>query len=584
MRSAQPPLRGPALEDVYGELMPALVGDEAACKGDEDAWEFAVQAGLYEQLVRCMDSHASDADVQSLCCSVLETMAHPDAADRECWAGHLEAAVRAGAVRAVVAALRAHGRRNDAVLFFGACALDTMVTGDGPALSLARDGRAAEALAAGLPLALRSAAAGNARTLASVLTLLSFLVCLDVACAQQAARPGTLGALAEALGVHGNSPETVKHACFAMSLIVKCASTQECAAAADACVAALRPVVATHDDLCVSLVAWNCMEALLRDNRLAAKRAAAAGLGQQAVRTLRVLFAGEQGAADDLGFRVAAQACYVLSSVLEEGTARSRNAVHAEGAGPAIVSMLRAHGAASDILVAAGCEALVCVLQTAQDDWFAGESLRLVADVTAVMREHHANVRVQAPAVEALACLTLSALRAASDGTLDAAYGAANNASDLARRLADAGALEAAAGALQAFSVDELQLRDFAIATLVVVCSGAAVQDTGPPLQACVAARAARAGVGTALAAALAQAPVNSLVQSRAVALVAALAEVPPPRACDGCGAVDAPELKRCGRCRSARFCSVACQRAAWPAHKTVCVPVARATADDTHT
>lgn len=38
---------------------------------------------------------------------------------------------------------------------------------------------------------------------------------------------------------------------------------------------------------------------------------------------------------------------------------------------------------------------------------------------------------------------------------------------------------------------------------------------------------------------------------------------------CEGCGACDSPFL--CGRCRAARFCSAACQRAAWPKHRGRC-------------
>lgn len=33
-------------------------------------------------------------------------------------------------------------------------------------------------------------------------------------------------------------------------------------------------------------------------------------------------------------------------------------------------------------------------------------------------------------------------------------------------------------------------------------------------------------------------------------------------------------ELLKCGKCRSVLYCSVACQRAHWKAHKGVCVPV----------
>lgn len=44
-----------------------------------------------------------------------------------------------------------------------------------------------------------------------------------------------------------------------------------------------------------------------------------------------------------------------------------------------------------------------------------------------------------------------------------------------------------------------------------------------------------------------------------------------PTRKCGHCGAVDAPN--RCGRCKQVYFCGEACQRAAWPSHKSVCAP-----------
>lgn len=42
---------------------------------------------------------------------------------------------------------------------------------------------------------------------------------------------------------------------------------------------------------------------------------------------------------------------------------------------------------------------------------------------------------------------------------------------------------------------------------------------------------------------------------------------------CDGCGAQQTAQrgLKKCGRCRRVGYCSVECQKAAWPTHKSVC-------------
>jgi hypothetical protein len=42
-------------------------------------------------------------------------------------------------------------------------------------------------------------------------------------------------------------------------------------------------------------------------------------------------------------------------------------------------------------------------------------------------------------------------------------------------------------------------------------------------------------------------------------------------RACGGCGAA-AASLRSCSRCEAAYYCNISCQRAAWPAHRRLCV------------
>ena len=44
---------------------------------------------------------------------------------------------------------------------------------------------------------------------------------------------------------------------------------------------------------------------------------------------------------------------------------------------------------------------------------------------------------------------------------------------------------------------------------------------------------------------------------------------VPPP--CVKCGATQSAAL--CGGCKTVRYCSVACQKADWPAHRKACAP-----------
>ena len=41
-----------------------------------------------------------------------------------------------------------------------------------------------------------------------------------------------------------------------------------------------------------------------------------------------------------------------------------------------------------------------------------------------------------------------------------------------------------------------------------------------------------------------------------------------PPAPCRHCGS---PGVRRCGRCKEARYCSAACQRSDWPSHKATC-------------
>ncbi|PPQ75521.1 hypothetical protein CVT26_012545 [Gymnopilus dilepis] len=50
---------------------------------------------------------------------------------------------------------------------------------------------------------------------------------------------------------------------------------------------------------------------------------------------------------------------------------------------------------------------------------------------------------------------------------------------------------------------------------------------------------------------------------------------LPDKHRCAKCGTLEAPEsekkLQCCSRCRAARYCSVACQKADWPTHKVLC-------------
>lgn len=43
---------------------------------------------------------------------------------------------------------------------------------------------------------------------------------------------------------------------------------------------------------------------------------------------------------------------------------------------------------------------------------------------------------------------------------------------------------------------------------------------------------------------------------------------------CKGCGAVVVGKMMQCSRCKNARYCGAACQKAHWPKHKLECVAV----------
>ncbi len=578
LRAAQPPLRRPALDAVTGVL-------QAATARNESAWAFAVRSGAYQELVRCMDAHADDPDLQALCCTVMATLAHKGVdGEREFWPGHVQAAVQAGSVRAILAALHAHGARCNELLAT-ANALEPLVAGDAGALAEARDGRAAEALARALPLALRSAAVDDTLVLEVVIDTLGALARLDDACAQQAAAcPGTLAALASALRLHGGGSHALaSSACFATLRIVAAATAEERAAAADGCLAALRATAAVHEDVALHADAWACVVLLLADDERAIKRAGAAGLAADAVRKLRSyvgMTRNPEHERMDMSTIVIAAACTALS-VLTRSCEPNRHAAHAAGAVPALVSVLRTLGAADAGIAMHASDALSVVLRTRLDSSHADDTLHYIADVAAVMRAHASNENVQRSAASALVHLVMPLLLFV--GTAAARRAGAPDAAEHARHLANAGVLDAAAAALRAHAAaGPEQLREDALTLLVMVCSGALFGVSNTPLQASVAAHAARAGVGAALAAASARTPPldDAELLERAAALAAAVARLPAPLACDGCGTTEAAKLLRCARCRTARFCSAACQRASWAVHKRDCVAPEEAAAD----
>ena len=231
------------------------------------------------------------------------------------------------------------------------------------------------------------------------------------------------------------------------------------------------------------------------------------------------------------------------------------------------VAALRLHGTA-DHMFAVPALALMGTL-VMKHEW----SMRLVVAegglvaVVSAMEAHPGVSRVYLHGMRSLGYLVITALNSEEFG---------RSAAEKARRLADTGMIEVLANALRTHVTgpDAVDFRECVIDTLAWVCSGSANSPnrSGTWLQPCVAARASRAGVGAAITAAMARAPAMTSY-APGVALAAAVDCVPAPRACDGCGTVEAPKLMLCARCRTARFCGAACQRAAWAEHKKACVP-----------
>ena len=577
MRDAQPPLHGRGLETATFVISRVVAGNEAA-------WAFATQAGAYEQLVRCMDAYPNDPDVQSLCCNALAWAgnARERSSSRIAWAAHPDNAARTGAIRAMVAALHAHNAQRN-VLFSAATTLAlifarSLLDKRANALAVARDGRAAEALAGALPLALRIAATDDAELLEVLLDALSSLARLDTVCAQQAARPGTLRILGKVLHLYRGSYMLILLSCMVLQSVATLVDNGERAAATDYCIAGLHAALVAHRDLILQGYAWQGVYLLLSGNKRAARRAGAAGLATEAIRALES-YASANISIDDCMVGATTAVCSALCELLLADDSCRLSAI-TDGVVPAAAAMLRAHGTKDYHIASAACVVLAKVFgvegphsSTLGLGYSADEVLSLIGDVAAAMRAHENNVNIQTAACAVLAALTFQ--------LLDIAYLLLTrrceppDASALARRLTDAGALEATATALRTHAAAaHVLLRNNALFVLIVACSGAPPDGTGPPLQASVAARAAHAGVGAALSAALAQnlPHPDAAARARAVALAAAVARVPVPRACDGCGTTDAPKLKLCSRCLKARFCGDACQRAAWPAHKLVCV------------
>ena len=576
LRCLQPPLLAEQLSSCVREI-------NAFSEDSEAAWSYAARAGAYEAVVRLAEAFPGDVDLQYVACDGLTSLGW-NSKTSLAWPGHSAAGARAGAVRAIAAAAFTHGTRSGPLLSVAATALIALLGGEGADWVAARSGHAGMALAAGLAVALRDTTSALDDTGAVAACVALATVGRDELCAQEAARGGALLSIAGVLSNRdtkqsGDQADVARKECLAMQRIAAHAPAAVRARAADVGVAAVRCALegVHHDSLYLHHRAWYAVQALLDDDEGAQCRAVNSGVIPDVVRTLELSVAEAAHADAPLA---AQAACRLLDLLTRGGRAHqashetARVAAGAAGAVPAIRAAIRAHGCANSSTAAAACGALVGVVYWNVPNMREALRARPFADLVAVMRAHSTNDLVLLSATMAIDTLSVQTIMPPDHG------GPWREPPALAAQLADAGVLEAATLAISNRPANVHMLDHMCFDLLLTTCSGSMpkAENGGEVLQPCVAARAKRAGVEAALSAVLARTPPppKAVACAAAQQLLAALAKVPAPRrVCDGCGATDAAKLMKCSRCMAARFCGEACMRASWPAHKTVCTPVA---------
>jgi hypothetical protein len=580
LRTAQPPFLGQPFSVCMRTLTDITMESEAA-------WTYAARAGVYEGVVRVAEAYPDDAELQYVVCGGLSMLGSQRSGER--WLGHSAAGARAGAVRVVAAAVRKHGARSMRLLSSASPALTALLESDGADWEAARSGHAGMALAAGLAVALRDTTGVAERFQCAPFTVTALAVLgRDVACAQDAACGGALLSLTDFLRTCGAdvSPSgvlLVLQAYVAIQYIASHAPAAVRARTADAAVAAVRfALSAHHDSMILQFKGWYAVVSLLLDDAGAQSRAVGAGMMADIVRTLEHSVSGN--AADDptQGAMAAEAACRLLDMLtgqLDALHAGHREVAGAAGAVAAVLAVLRAHGAHNEP-AAGACYALTAVVHSNWQNTTAARCAGAFADLAAVMRTHGDDAETTLSAVCALEVMhSIEQVKKPANAAGDAA--AAPFA--FAKEMANAGVLEVTADALLKHTAPECMKLGYKCFNLLVsICIGELPMQGGrETLLPCLAARAKRAGVEAALSAMLARTqPPKPFNRAAAERVLAALAKVPAPRACDGCGTADAAKLMRCSRCMAARFCGQACMRASWPAHKLVCTPVAAASED----
>ncbi len=561
---ATPPLGWPACDAPLNALKAAIGTSKAA-------WEHAVELGAYTQLVRCLLAAPNDPGLQANVLAASSELAQSERPGKAgMWRGFAEAVLRAGAMAPVVAALRTFSHDEPDVVLTASTVLESFLTGSA-SLAAAREARAAEALVGCLRLALATADEDEGMLVLVVISTLGTLLRCDAASVLQVAKPETLSLLALAVIQHGHTYEFLgRNGVISMHRIV----FEVPALATDAVVAQIaraqrRVLMAFEDTPDVQLGIWCSLFLVMNRDESFAERVAQAGLAADAVRSLRRVGDGET--------KLVEKICESLLLLLRVH-ARSRETAVETGVVDLLSTALRVRGPASASITKAACAALSNVIQADQifapDALLRGQLPPLLPDLVTVLRAHSGNADVLSVALPALArvCLALSAL---------AAEVRRPPPSELARRMAETGALDVAAAALRehAATAASLWVASGGLEAILCLCAGSPSDDVVEPLQASVAARAVQAGAAAALTAALERTkgteaeanPAQGWARTLLKALERAAEAMPKPRACENCGTTDAPKLMLCGRCRNARFCGAECQRAAWPAHKAAC-------------
>jgi hypothetical protein len=614
---------------------------------DESSWTFARAAGAYEAVVAAMRAHAGDAVLQSRVCFWLMRFGltvPPNVPATYMPQSYFPAAfafaARAGAIEAIVAAMRRHPRA-PRVLLNGCSALICLTTDAQEGQHIAADAGALEAVLCALRMGdihdgVATPAAVSQTACYALYSMINGWANSAGAASVRlaaAARADIFDALFSAMRAHPSVAALQGSACMALDIIAYADLPPAAAAAAARGVALIVSALTTHAGVeAVQCAGIRAITYIMVDNEEAQQRAADAGAIRWVVTCLR---GGGGGGGNDAAEQLV-QCCEALVA-WTENSADNRTKCVAAGAIEAVVAAMRECDTHA-LLQIAGCDALYDIIDSdSTPHQTRAAAAGAIEAVVRALQTHAADVQMQSGGLQVLLQLcfghsancrqvvaawptVLQAMQTHADDAnaaelqLDgcrillysylALEGDHRSKAQAAQRLVSLGALEVVSRALLTHSS---ALFDPAPLLLLNLCSAGEYglvlpvedDDGAATVLKYHGARAARAGAAAALRAAVVHMPQDGdgalgdvpaaggavteakfarELRARSIQLADAL-DALPRRACDGCGATDAPTLKTCGRCRAARFCSVACQRAAWGTHRLVCVPPAAAAA-----